>query len=155
MWAGVYGLSGDGVSWQIGMGDRVGGCRVPYAEGRVFYDADSHLMETSDWLVSYADPDLRDRLRPLYLGGAGAMADEAVRQADARRTARVGLDETEGQLLTRKGWHAYGAFDSAERSRALDLLGFDKQLVFSTFAPTQFLGDDLELLYGGTRAHNR
>jgi predicted TIM-barrel fold metal-dependent hydrolase len=42
-----------------------------------------------------------------------------------------------------------------ERSRALDLLGFDKQLVFSTFAPTQFLGDDLELLYGGTRAHNR
>ena len=62
---------------------------MPYAEGRVFYDADSHLMETSDWLVSYADPDLRDRIRPLYLGGAGAMADDAVRQADDRveRTA--------------------------------------------------------------------
>ena len=28
---------------------------MPYAEGRVFYDADSHLMETSDWLVSHAD----------------------------------------------------------------------------------------------------
>jgi predicted TIM-barrel fold metal-dependent hydrolase len=128
---------------------------VPYAEGRVFYDADSHLMETSDWLVSYADPDLRDRIRPLHLGGAGAMAEDAVREADTRRADGVGLEETESQLLTRKGWHAYGAFDPAERSRALDLLGFDKQLVFSTFAPTQFLGDDPELLYGGTRAHNR
>ena len=128
---------------------------MPYAEGRVFYDADSHLMETSDWLVSYADPDLRDRIRPLHLGGAGAMAEDAVRQADTRRADGVGLEETESQLLTRKGWHAYGAFDPAERSRALDLLGFDKQLVFSTFAPTQFLGDDPELLYGGTRAHNR
>src|SRR5260370_31209118 len=82
------------------------------------------------------------------------MADEAVRQADARRVGGVGLEETEGQLLTRKGWHAYGAFDASERSRALDLLGFDKQLVFSTFAPTQFLGDDAELLYGGPRAHH-
>src|SRR5581483_232668 len=26
------------------------GSAMPYAEGRVFYDADSHLMETSDWL---------------------------------------------------------------------------------------------------------
>ena len=57
--------------------------------------------------------------------------------------------------MTAKGWHALGAFDPAERSRALDLLGFDAQLVFSTFAATQFSGDDIELLYGGTRAHNR
>jgi len=27
--------------------------------------------------------------------------------------------------------------------------------VFSTFAPTQYLGDDVELSFGGTRAHNR
>jgi predicted TIM-barrel fold metal-dependent hydrolase len=128
---------------------------MPYAEGRVYYDADSHLMETSGWLVEYADPDIRDRIRPLYLGGAGKLADEAVRDADRRRTGEVTLDDIESGLLTRKGWSAYGAFDPDERSRALDLLGFDKQLVFSTFAPTQFLDDDFELLYGGTRAHNR
>ncbi|MGH8983542.1 MAG: amidohydrolase family protein, partial [Acidimicrobiia bacterium] len=40
-------------------------------------------------------------------------------------------------------------------SRALDLLGFDSQLVFSTFAGTQFVGGDPELVYGGARAHNR
>src|SRR3954453_17107557 len=43
----------------------------------------------------------------------------------------------EDALLTKKGWDALGAVDAAERSRALDLLGFDRQLVFSTFAPTQ------------------
>ena len=32
---------------------------------------------------------------------------------------------------------------------ALDLLGFDAQLVFSTFAPTQYLGDDVELSLRG------
>src|SRR5690606_22005575 len=41
------------------------------------------------------------------------------------------------------------------RVRALDLLGFHKQLVFPTFASTQFTGEDLELLYGGARALNR
>ena len=128
---------------------------MPYAEGRVYYDSDSHLMETSDWLVAYADPDIRERIRPLYLGGAGALADEAVRQADERKAGAITLDAIEDNLLTRKGWHAYGAFDPQERSHALDLLGFHKQLVFSTFAPDQFVGSDDEVLYGGTRAHNR
>ncbi|HEY2814944.1 MAG TPA: amidohydrolase family protein [Acidimicrobiales bacterium] len=128
---------------------------MPYAEGRVYYDADSHLMETSDWLVAYADPDMRDRIRPLYLGGAGKLADAAVRDADQRKAGAVAPEDIEAGLMTRKGWSAYGAFDSTERSHALDMLGFDKQLVFSTFAPTQFLDGDPELLYGGTRAHNR
>jgi predicted TIM-barrel fold metal-dependent hydrolase len=128
---------------------------MPYAQGRVYYDADSHLMETSDWLIAYADPDVRDRIRPLHLGGAGKLADDAVRDADARKAGQVTLDAIEDGLMIRKGWSAYGAFDAEERSHALDLLGFEKQLVFSTFAPTQFLDGDPELLYGGTRAHNR
>ncbi len=37
----------------------------------------------------------------------------------------------------------------------LDELGFHVQLVFSTFAPTQYAGDDATLVVGGTRAHNR
>ena len=58
---------------------------MPYADGRTYYDADSHLMELGDWLVRYADPDIRDRIRPLYLGAAGALAERAVREAAARR----------------------------------------------------------------------
>jgi uncharacterized protein len=128
---------------------------MTYAEGRTFYDADSHLMELSDWLASYADPDVRDELRPLALGGAGALADEAVRAAESRRGDRAAAAVLERDVMGAKGWHALGAFDPAERSRALDLLGFDAQLVFSTFAATQFASDDLHVLYGGSRAHNR
>jgi predicted TIM-barrel fold metal-dependent hydrolase len=128
---------------------------MPYAEGRTYYDADSHLMELSDWLVRYADPGVREKIRPLYLGGAGALAEQAVAEAEARRGDAEKARALEEALMKAKGWSALGAFDPAERSRALDLLGFEKQLVFSTFAATQFASEDPELLYGGTRAHNR
>ena len=128
---------------------------MAYAQGRTYYDADSHLMELGDWLGRYADPELRDRIRPLYLGAAGALADSAVRNAEARRGDASAAARLESHLMDAKGWSALGAFDPTDRSRALDLLGFDAQLVFSTFAPTQFAGRDLELLYGGARAHNR
>jgi uncharacterized protein len=128
---------------------------MAYAEGRRFYDADSHLMELGDWLVRYADPGVRERIRPLQLGGAGALAEQAVRDAEARRGDAAAARALGGALLQAKGWNALGAFDPVERSRALDLLGFEKQLVFSTFAATQFASEDPALLYGGTRAHNR
>jgi uncharacterized protein len=128
---------------------------VPYAEGRVYYDADSHLMELPDWLEQFADAETRTRMRSLNLGGAGALAEEAVDAAAQRRGDAEAAAALEGALMKAKGWNALGAFDPAERSRALDLLGFDRQLVFSTFAATQYLGDDSDLLYGGTSAHNR
>ena len=128
---------------------------MPYATGRTFYDADSHLMELGDWLAKYADPGVREKIRPLYLGAAGNLADKAVAEAARRRGDSEAARALEDDLMGPKGWGALGAFDPHERSRALDLLGFSSQLVFSTFAATQFLGDDLELAYGGTRAHNR
>lgn len=128
---------------------------MPYAQGRTYFDADSHVMELTDWLEQYADPGVREKIRPLHLGAAGALADEAVRQAEERRDNSELASQLEENIMGAKGWSALGAFDKAERSRALDLLGFHRQLVFSTFAPGQFVSDDLELLYGGTRAHNR
>lgn len=133
---------------------------MSYANGRLIFDADSHVMELPDWLADFADPDIRERLRPLTKAigkGAGKFAADAVASAAARREAGKVLsdDDLREQVLTRKGWHAYGAFDSAERSRVLDELGFDAQLVFSTFAPSQYAGDDTTLVVGGTRAHNR
>jgi predicted TIM-barrel fold metal-dependent hydrolase len=128
---------------------------MPYAEGRVYYDADSHLMELPDWLEQFADAETRERLRPLYLGSGGRLADEAIEAAAARRTNAAEAAALEGDVMKAKGWSALGAFDPVERSRALDLLGFERQLVFSTFAATQFESNDLDLLYGGIAAHNR
>lgn len=126
-----------------------------YAQGRAYFDADSHLMELPNWLEDFADADTREKLRPLYLGGAGALADRAIADAERRKGDAAVASALEAELMAKKGWNALGAFDPVERSRALDLLGFQAQLVFSTFAATQFVGDDLDLLYAGTAAHNR
>jgi uncharacterized protein len=128
---------------------------MTYADGRRCRDADSHVMELPGWLEEFAEPAVRERLRPLALGGAGAFADAAIRDAEHRRGDQEAAVALEDRLMDAKGWGALGAFDPAERSRALDLLGFEQQLVFSTFAPSQFAGPDLGTLYGGARAHNR
>ena len=125
--------------------------------GRVCCDADSHIMETTDWVTRFADPDIRDRLPPLALGAAGNATLEFIRKAEARiedaeRTAKIDHNVIAGP----KGWAAYGAFDIAERKRALDDLGFHRQLVFSTFAADAVSARDRPgVLYGGIRAHNR
>ncbi len=130
---------------------------MPYAEGRTFYDADSHIMETGDWLAPHADPDIRERLGEMVLAAAGTATADMIRQAEVRMADAAATAELEQNVMGGpKGWWAYGAMASAERSRALDLLGFHKQLVFSTFAQTQFgFSEDMDVLYGGTRAHNR
>ena len=63
-----------------------------------------------------------------------------------------------GDDLVRRGpkWHgALGAVEPAERSRALDLLGFEHQVVYSSFCAPLFEIDDAALRYGAYRAHNR
>ena len=128
---------------------------MSYAGDRAILDADSHIMELPGWLEEYADPADRDAIRPLYLGAAGAAADKAIEAAERRRGDQAAAERLEEALLTAKGWGALGAFDPGERSRALDLLGFERQFVFSTFATAQFRGDSLETIYAGTKAHNR
>jgi uncharacterized protein len=130
---------------------------MTYAASRTIADADSHIMETLDWVERHADPGLRERLHPLALGKAGGathrMIERAVEKARERGTS---ADALENVVAGAKGWHAPGAFDPAERSKALDDLGFTRQLVFSTFAAGQYLShSDLDVRYGGIRAHNR
>src|SRR4051794_34538325 len=128
---------------------------MTYAGDITILDADSHIMELPGWLEEYADPGDRERIRPLYLGAAGAAADEAIAAAQQRKGDEDAALRLEDALMKAKGWNALGAFDSGERARALDLLGFERQFVFSTFATAQFVSDDLETIYAGTRAHNR
>jgi uncharacterized protein len=132
--------------------------RMPYAQGRVYHDADSHLMELPEWLPSYADREFRDRIPPFSLLASGPQP--RVEQMMARGRARAGdpgaRAEQEAELMVRKSWDAYGAFHAADRKRALDLLGFQSQLVFATFAPTQSeAAQDVEVSYAASRALTR
>lgn len=132
---------------------------MPYATGRVIHDADAHILETPDWLLPFADPEIRPRVPRLYLAttkpGEDTLIEKFARQhADPTYRAR---DAEE--IMQRKNWAATGSFIKADRPAALDLLGFKSQLMFNTFQ-NQYLGtlehaDDLDLAYGVARAHNR
>jgi len=119
------------------------------ATERRYLDADSHVLEPQDWLANYADPGVREKLRPLAMPIAPDGAE-----AESKVAARVNSRPTDEHTWG-KGYKAFGAWAPAERSAFLDAYGIDCQLVFSTFSPGQFLSDDPDLMWGGVRAHTR
>lgn len=52
--------------------------------------------------------------------------------------------DADGLRMELSDWLARDPDPGAERSGALDLLGFERPLVFSASAATRFAGDDLE-----------
>ncbi len=138
---------------------------MPYAPShRAFYDADSHIMELPDFLKRYADPGLRDEI-PEVSYSASIVTDEEVAvimdQGGHHSPEHVAAQIALGDALIEKSKEiqALGAFESSDRTKAMDLLGFKKQLVFAThslrmpFSPSTKL--ESRLRYGATRAHNR
>lgn len=132
---------------------------MPYVEGRIIHDADSHLMELPDCLDDYFDPKLRDRYHglPIFkhkLGGKPGWVEAARRQHEDPEF-RAGA---EANILLRKNQQALGAFRRDDRPKAIDYLGFASQLVFTTFCLGNFqleYGDDVDLCYAAATAHNR
>jgi predicted TIM-barrel fold metal-dependent hydrolase len=130
---------------------------MPYAKDRPYCDADSHIMETVDWLSKHTDPNIVDRLPELNLSKSGTKSFDFIHDAVDKQKERAKQGAAVNDVVHGvKGWNAPGAFDAAERTRALDDLGFKRQLVFSTFSAGQYLSHaDLEVRYAGVRAHNR
>jgi predicted TIM-barrel fold metal-dependent hydrolase len=133
---------------------------MTYAGGRVIHDADSHIMETPDWLASYADEATRERMSHDYSGThSGESNDRLVDRARADHADPAYRAEDEGQLLLRKNWAATGSFIREDRPAALDLLGFRSQLVFNTFHNGRLWAaehsGDVDFAIGLAAAHNR
>ena len=132
---------------------------MPYAGGRTYRDADSHVMETPEWLFPYADAAVRARLRPLLLTGVKPGEERFIDDLRRLFADPVERPAAERDIMVRKNWGALGSFVREDRPRALDLLGFASQLVFNTFLNPHLLaaehGDDLDFAYGLARAHNR
>ena len=130
---------------------------MSYAGGRLIHDADSHLMELPDFLTTHADPGAREAMPPL---GALTMTLFDPGEHTGRRghpLETVARLTALGDQLTRgPKWHdALGAFSGAERSTALDLLGFRRQVVFSSFCARLIFEAPIAIRYAAARAHNR
>jgi uncharacterized protein len=130
---------------------------MSYAGERLIYDADSHLMELPDFLSAHADPALRDLLPPLGSRTTGLFDP-------GEHAGKQGLPPDAVEKLLQLGdritfgpkWHdALGSFNGKERSLALDLLGFKRQVVFSSFCARLIFESPIEVRYGAARAHNR
>jgi predicted TIM-barrel fold metal-dependent hydrolase len=144
---------------------------MPYASGRTIHDADAHIMETPTWLRDHADPSVRDRIPTLDLSGGNELRqtgdpDEQLKDLVAafdRLAVKHASDEYRAdeaaEIMSRKNFAATGSFVAEDRPRALDLLGFQSQLVFNTFHNRRLRnaehGGNGELAIAMARAHNR
>jgi uncharacterized protein len=129
---------------------------VPYVEDRLVYDADSHIHEPPGYAEDYADPSVRDLLRERL---AAFRRVENVDEAIAKQRDPEFRAKDADEVLLRKNSVAIGAVLKEDRPRALDLLGFAAQLVFTTtyLDPLREfdVNAEVDLAYAMARAHNR
>ena len=144
-------------------------------DNRNFYDADSHVMELPNFIIDYADKEFKDLIPPVNYK-ASLVTDEEVeiivknggKHSKAHVDAQIALGDR--LIAESKEIQALGAFNREDRSVAMDMLGFKKQLVFAThsvvtpfrdlrgkakYVDKQGVQVTPELRYGATRAHNR
>jgi len=131
---------------------------MPYAH-RPIHDADAHFVETPDWFHAFAEPEVRKKLPPVFVAGVKPGEERMIDRFAAQHRDPAYRARDEAEILLRKNWAATGSFIKEDRPRALDLLGFESQLVFNTFVNGKLLaaerGEDLDFAYGFARAHNR
>ncbi len=131
---------------------------MPYVENRVVHDADSHLMELADCLDDFMDAKARARYDELPKLKAWSRDSKWVKDARAKQADDAFRQGAAENILLRKNYEALGAFNREDRPRALDLLGFSSQLVFTTWCLGNFGlddGNDVDLAYATAEAHNR
>ena len=131
---------------------------MPYAH-RPIHDADAHVMEMADWLHPHADPELESRLAKIDIGGVSPEEQKRLEKFRGLHGDPEYRAKDEAELMLRKNWAATGSFLKEDRPLAIDLLGFDSQLIFNTFLNGELLkaerADDVAFAYGFARAHNR
>ena len=128
---------------------------MSYTRGRIVHDADSHVMETGDWIAPFTEPEFQSKIPSL--GEGFGRLDAIIEAAKLRKTDPVAdAKAAENPIAGVKGWGAYGAFDPDERKKVLDKLGFVSQLVFPTagLLPLRLTSDE-ETRYAASRAYNR
>lgn len=128
---------------------------MPYVENMTVHDADSHVMELPGKIVEYAEAKYRDELKEKV---APSALPDWVEKAESLHDDPEFRAGDEANILLRKNYQALGSFRNEDRPKALDLLGFTSQLVFTTTALSNYgleHSGDAELAVASARAHNR
>ncbi|MEJ2130715.1 MAG: amidohydrolase family protein [Gammaproteobacteria bacterium] len=129
---------------------------MPYVENQTIHDADSHVMELPGTINRYLDAEHRRRFED-KVSQPGEQTRWAERIQAMHDDPEFRATEAENILL-RKNHQALGSFRNTDRPRALDLLGFTSQLVFTTTALSNYgleQRGQSALALEVARAHNR
>ncbi len=130
-----------------------------YAANRRIVDVDAHILEPKGWLRSYAPTSVQEQIPEL--GQGDPKFDELLDESFRDYSMRIGDDRLQDELardfmtIQRKGWMSLGGWDVNERTRALDLLGFECQLIFPTGSFEQLMSTPISVRPEAVRAMNR
>ena len=130
-----------------------------YAAGRRIVDIDAHILEPKGWLRSYASAAAQDQIPELGEGDSNfdKLLDDSYRDYDQRKNDENLQRKLASEFMSmpRKGWMSFGGWDVDERRQALDLLGFDCQLIFPTGSFEQIMQTPTSVRPEAVRAMNR
>ena len=130
-----------------------------YAAGRRIVDIDAHILEPKGWLRSYASAAAQDQIPELGEGDSNfdQLLDDSYRDYDQRKNDEIFQSKLASEFMSmpRKGWMSFGGWDVDERRQALDLLGFDCQLIFPTGSFEQIMQTPTSVRPEAVRAMNR
>ena len=130
-----------------------------YAAGRRIVDIDAHILEPKGWLRSYASAAAQDQIPELGEGDSNfdQLLDDSYRDYDQRKNDENLQRKLASEFMSmpRKGWMSFGGWDVDERRQALDLLGFDCQLIFPTGSFEQIMQTPTSVRPEAVRAMNR
>jgi len=135
---------------------------MSYAEHRKIIDADSHVIELEDFLISAAKEEDKkiipsmssQKVLPVIEAGL-----ERGKELFKKRQENPDLmAKFEEAILdnTKSGWNRVGAFDPSERSHAMDVFGYSIQWILPTFSFHQIAHSrDPKVLEVGSKTLNR
>ena len=130
-----------------------------YAAGRRIVDIDAHILEPKGWLRSYASAAAQDQIPELGEGDSNfdQLLDDSYRDYYQRKNDENLQRKLASEFMSmpRKGWMSFGGWDVDERRQALDLLGFDCQLIFPTGSFEQIMQTPTSVRPEAVRAMNR
>ncbi|MFT5099157.1 MAG: hypothetical protein ACI9HY_001273 [Planctomycetaceae bacterium] len=129
---------------------------VAHRENLIIHDADAHFIEYDGWLEKYAKDFVKENLLPglipldmSFLVPLMDAAKKRVAGGNPELTAELKANLF-GHKAKLKQWPVFGAFNSAERSESLDILGLSSQLIFPTIGASRFARhNNPDVAYGG------
>ena len=135
---------------------------MSYAEHRKIIDADSHVIELEDFLISAAKEEDKKIIPSMSSQKVLPVVEAGLERGKELFKKRQENPEVMAKFEeaifdnTKSGWNRIGAFDPSERSHAMDMFGYSIQWILPTFSFHQIAhSQDPKVLEVGSKTLNR